>query len=403
MTLSQGHEWTAANSRAFLEEFELGPWSSGPLSGLSVAISDGIDIEERVTGCGNAAWREGRVIAAKNAAAVDLLLASGAQCRGKTRITEFGFTLLGESEAASRPLNGKFPERLVGGSATGIASAVSCGIVDFGLGIDTGGTALAPAANCGLTGWRCSHGVVSGAGLLPVAPSFDCPAIICQDPAILDSVCECLLACDPVKDTSPEIFVLTDAIKLLDQSARAGFERSLVKLRELAGTSIEQTSMEAICDSPGASLDDCFGVFEQLLGMEVWNSLGGWVENCMPQMGDEAKQRLFTARHLDRSQLPSLARRRYFYSERLSGFLGRKRILCLPTTPYAAPNLGFLSKSSEAGRYLKLVMTLAAISSMGGAPQVTLPPEPGADGPGLSLISSKGNDAFLVGFARRWR
>lgn len=66
-------------ARSFVEEFELGPWSSGPLSGLTMAVSDGIDIEERVTGCGNTAFLEGRPLAASNAITVDLLLSSGAQ------------------------------------------------------------------------------------------------------------------------------------------------------------------------------------------------------------------------------------------------------------------------------------------------------------------------------------
>ncbi len=405
MTVSHGHEWTAAGSRAFLEEFELGPWSSGVLSGVTLAISDGIDIEERFTGCGNAAWKEGRVVAAKNAAAVDLLLSSGAQCLGKARVSELGFTLLGETDASVRPVNGRFPDRLTGGAAHGIASAVSCGLVDFGLGTDSGGTVLVPASNCGLTGWRSSHGIVSGAGFMPVAASFDAASIICKSPALLPSIAECLLsrrAEDSTEDV--EILVLKDALRLLDKNAGGGFESEISRLNAVRGVTVRETDLAEICGQSDVSLDDCFLVFEQLFGMEAWNSLGGWVESCMPVMGDEARHRLFTARHLDRSQLPALARRRFYYSEKLSGFLGSKRFLCLPTTPYSAPVLGFLSKASESSRYVKLVMSLAAPSALAGAPQVTLPSAnpSGVPSPGLSLLAAKGQDAALIGLVSRF-
>ena len=114
--------YTVAESNAFLEEFELGPWSSGTLSGLQFAVSDLIDVEERPTGCGNPAWLEKRAPAACNALCVDILLSSGAQCIGKTKADEFTFSLLGENIFFGTPLNPRAPERVPGGSSSGTAS-----------------------------------------------------------------------------------------------------------------------------------------------------------------------------------------------------------------------------------------------------------------------------------------
>lgn len=398
MTLPANNRFTAGTARAFVEEFELGPWSSGVLSGTTVAISDGIDIEERFTGCGNAAWKNSQVVAAKNATAVDLLLSSGAQCLGKARVGEFGFTLLGDSEAATRPVNGAFPDRLIGGAAHGISSAVSCGLVDFGVGIDCGGTVLVPASNCGLTGWRCSGGIVSGAGFMSIAPSFDSVAVVCRSPSLLPAIAESLLSRSiSAHPGAVEVFVLKDALKLLDKPAAASFEVQLKSLANFGVSVSGEISLAQICQGEEASLDDCQIAFEQLLSMEIWNTLGGWVESVMPSMGDEARQRLFTARHLDRSQLPGLVRKRVFYAERLISFLGANRFLCLPTAPSPPATTGTLSKSAESNRYLRTVLSLAAPAVMAGCPQITLHTvEPDVPVTGVSFIAAKGNDPALI-------
>src|SRR4030095_16764063 len=63
---------------------------------------------------------------------------------------ELAFSLLGENPFYGTPLNPCAPDRVPGGSSSGSASAVACGLVDFALGTHTGGSPRVPASNCGI-------------------------------------------------------------------------------------------------------------------------------------------------------------------------------------------------------------------------------------------------------------
>src|SRR5206468_3871969 len=69
-----------------------------------------------------------------------------------------------------------------GGSSSGSAAAVAAGIADIGLGTDTAGSVRVPASHCGLFALRPTHGRVSCAGLVPLAPSFDTVAWLATSP-----------------------------------------------------------------------------------------------------------------------------------------------------------------------------------------------------------------------------
>src|SRR5882757_1856654 len=132
----------------FLLRLDVAPTAAGPLDGLAFAVKDLIDVAGTVTGCGNPTWAATHPPAAAHAVVVDLLLNAGARCVGKTITDEFAFSLVGENHFYGTPLNPKAPDRVPGGSSSGSASAVACGLVDFALGTDTGGSTRVPASNC---------------------------------------------------------------------------------------------------------------------------------------------------------------------------------------------------------------------------------------------------------------
>src|SRR5258705_9026715 len=131
-------------SVAFIEKFTLPATKDGPLRGLHFAVKDLIDVAGHPTGCGNPTWLATHPAASVSAVCVEQLLAAGAQCEGKTITDELAFSLLGENHHYGAPLNPAAPDRVPGGSSSGSASAVACGLVDFALGTDTGGFARVP-------------------------------------------------------------------------------------------------------------------------------------------------------------------------------------------------------------------------------------------------------------------
>src|SRR6266699_3728649 len=164
---------SVAQSSAFLTTFELPPTGSGMLDGLCFAVKDVIDVAGWKTGCGNPTWRDSHPSAVANAVCVEQLLRAGARCIGKTISDELAFSLLGQNHFYGTPLNPQAPDRVPGGSSSGSASAVACGLVDFALGTDSGGSVRIPAGFCGLYGLRPTHGRISTAGMMTQAPSFD--------------------------------------------------------------------------------------------------------------------------------------------------------------------------------------------------------------------------------------
>jgi len=63
--------------------------------------------------------------------------------------------------------------RTSGGSSGGSAALVAAGVCDLAIGTDTGGSIRIPAAYCGVTGLKPTHGLVPLEGVFPLSPTCD--------------------------------------------------------------------------------------------------------------------------------------------------------------------------------------------------------------------------------------
>merc|ERR1719359_2693886 len=82
-------------------------------------------------------------------------------------------------------------EHSPGGSSSGTAAAIACGIAPVGLGSDTSGSLRIPAACCGIVGFRPSRGRWPCTGVVPVDSRKDTPGPMAgsvADVALLDAV-----------------------------------------------------------------------------------------------------------------------------------------------------------------------------------------------------------------------
>jgi amidase len=397
---------TAAESGAFVQLLELAPTGAGPLDGLRFGVKDLFDLGGYVTGCGNPDWARTHPPAMVNAVSVDQVLAAGATCIGKTVSDELAFSLDGENFFYGTPLNPRAPDRVPGGSSSGSASAVACGLADFALGTDTGGSVRVPASNCGIYGLRPSHGFISLAGVLPFAPTFDTVGILAKNVEILTRVAAILLSCE-ISTATPvgTIHVLREALDLCDLELRQALSEPFWILRELFRDKVKETSIREIDqESRDAALTPWFDTFCTLQWAEIWSSLGSWVEAVRPTFGPRTKNNFELSRTLDRRQIGSANRRREDYYRRLNAFLGPQDLLCLPTTPALAPEKGTLGDDSRKYQsqsdYYPRTLSLTAIAGIGRLPQVTLPlGDVGGIPVGLSLLAGYGRDAFLLAVA----
>jgi aspartyl-tRNA(Asn)/glutamyl-tRNA(Gln) amidotransferase subunit A len=137
----------------------------GPLHGIPVAVKDIFDVFDWPTAAGSRLWANS--VARQDAAAVRRLREAGAVFPGKTVTTQYASF---DPPVTRNPWD---PARTPGGSSSGSAAAVACGMCPAALASQTGGSITRPASYCGVAGYKPTFGRVSGAGVVPLAPSMD--------------------------------------------------------------------------------------------------------------------------------------------------------------------------------------------------------------------------------------
>jgi amidase len=396
---------TLAQSNAFVATFEVSPRGSGPLDPLCFGVKDVIDVAGWKTGCGNPTWRESHPRAVAHAVCVEQLLQAGARCVGKTISDELAFSLLGENHFYGTPLNAKAPDRVPGGSSSGSASAVACGLVDFALGTDTGGSIRVPASNCGIWGFRPSHGFISVAGVNPLAPSFDTVGILAHDADVLARVALVLLASAPAPATKPgTIHLIHEAFALADADVQQALSEPVRWLCGFLGQQIRQSSLcDFAADKPGRNFATWCDTYCVIQWAEIKSCLGAWMADAKPEFGPDVAGSFELANQLDRRRVAKALERRERYSRSLHDFLGPADLLCIPTTPALAPPKGAAPQRSASGSgYYPRTLGLTSIAGIGRLPQVSMPLAHAGEVPvGLSLLGRHGQDALLLEMAKR--
>ena len=137
----------------------------GPLSGWSLGVKDIIDVQGMPTRCNVDFLPE--TPAREHAGVVGRLLSLGAFVLSKTVTTSLAFL---DPGATRNPWN---PGHTPGGSSSGSAAAVACGMVRLALGSQTVASVNRPASYCGVTGFKPTFGRLPVTGVFPFSPSVD--------------------------------------------------------------------------------------------------------------------------------------------------------------------------------------------------------------------------------------
>jgi Asp-tRNA(Asn)/Glu-tRNA(Gln) amidotransferase A subunit family amidase len=135
-------------------------WRAGqpasPIDGMPMGIKDIIETADMPTQMGSplfAGWRS-----EKDAACVSALRQAGVVILGKTVTTEFAAT---EPRGTRNPWN---LDHTPGGSSSGSAAAVGCGMVSAALGTQVIGSVIRPASFCGCYGFKPSVNALNRQG-----------------------------------------------------------------------------------------------------------------------------------------------------------------------------------------------------------------------------------------------
>jgi amidase len=157
-----------------------------PLAGIPILIKDNIATSDKqATTAGSLALEGAR--AREDATVVKLLRNAGAVILGKANLTEFANMIAIDMPGGYSSLGGQvrnpyapdlvddrdIPLVSPGGSSSGSAVAVAAGLCAAAIGTETSGSLLFPASQNGLVTVKPTVGLISRAGILPIAHSQD--------------------------------------------------------------------------------------------------------------------------------------------------------------------------------------------------------------------------------------
>ena len=154
-------------------------WGVPKFAGIPLSIKDLFDEAGCVTKAGSTVLRAATP-AIQDASVVARLKAAGFIVIGRTNMTEFAFSGLGTNVHYGTPRSPyerdpKNPEigRVAGGSSSGSAVSISDRMAAATIGSDTGGSTRAPAAFCGIVGFKPTTNRMPSHGIFPLSTSFD--------------------------------------------------------------------------------------------------------------------------------------------------------------------------------------------------------------------------------------
>jgi amidase len=208
----------------------------GPLHGIPILIKDNIDTADRMTTTAGSYALAGS-IPLQDATIAARLRAAGAILLGKTNLSEWAnfrstHSTSGWSGRGGQAKNPYVLDRNPCGSSSGSGAAVAASMCAVAIGTETDGSIVCPSSANGIVGIKPTLGLVSRAGIIPIAHSQDTAGPMTRtvrDAAILLSA---LAGVDPrdVATSSIGTRGQTDYTKFLDpnglRGARIGVART---------------------------------------------------------------------------------------------------------------------------------------------------------------------------------
>jgi amidase len=167
----------AASIARALDEERKTKGARGPLHGIPVLLKDNVDTADGNTTTAGSLALAGS-IAPRDATIARKLREAGAVLLGKTNLSEWANirstrSSSGWSGRGGQARNPYVLDRNPCGSSSGSAAAVSANLCALAIGTETDGSIVCPSSANGIVGLKPTLGLVSRAGIIPIAHSQD--------------------------------------------------------------------------------------------------------------------------------------------------------------------------------------------------------------------------------------
>jgi aspartyl-tRNA(Asn)/glutamyl-tRNA(Gln) amidotransferase subunit A len=387
--LWQDREWTlaeAAKAEA-IPRSEGGPFGDGrdALWGLPVSVKDCFDLAGAPTSRGVRFYRDLHGAAARDSWLVERLRAMGAVITGKTHLHPLAYGITGENPEFGDCVQPGEESALTGGSSSGAAASVLEGSAVAAIGTDTGGSIRAPAALCGLAGYRASLGRGDWRGGAHLAQSFDTIGWLFRD-----------------LEDAPMLGGLLGQEKSREQSSGFGqFSRFAVVSESflhdcepeiLAAQQNTTAELEAL-GVRGSVFDagwwtDASSIYAPIQAREAARIHEGHFDHFETTI----RERLELGARITVAEVIALRERHAEFRAQVDALLAEHELLLMPATPVA-----HLTAGADHSQTRKRLLRYMVPFSLAGVPVVTIPCAVG----GMQMAAARGNDEALLDFAAR--
>ena len=249
-----------ADARALDAERKAGK-VRGPLHGVPILLKDNIDsADDTATTAGSLALAGN--ITNRDAPLVKRLTDAGAVILGKTNLSQWANyrstrSISGWSSVGGLVRNPYGLDRSACGSSAGTGAAIAAGFAGGGIGTETDGSIVCPAAINGLVGLKPTVGLVSRTHIIPISASQDTAGPMTRYVADAAAMLTAIAGSDPEDPATVDADAhKVDYIKALDPSALKGARLGI--LRITAGRSPQADAVfeqaVAILKAAGAEL-----------------------------------------------------------------------------------------------------------------------------------------------------
>jgi len=381
--LWQHAAWThaeAARAEAMVRG-DGGPFGDGrgALWGLPISVKDCFDLAGAPTSCGVHFYRDLNGNAARDSWLVERLRAAGAVITGKTHLHPLAYGITGENPEFGDCLQPRDPTALTGGSSSGAAASVQEGSAVIAIGTDTGGSIRAPAALCGLAGYRTSLGRGDWRGAAHLAESFDTMGCLFRDLAGA-SLLAGLFAPEPT--VRPADFT---SFAVVDDSFFHDCEPEILRSLHATVRALEALGLR------GAQIDaawwaDSFEIFAPIQASEAARIHAGHFDRFERSI----RERLEWGASISGAEIAALRQRHEAFRNRMDELLAAHQLILLPASPVARLAAG-VDHSKTRARLLRYTTPF----SLAGVPVVTIPCAIG----GMQLAAARGSDELLLRLA----
>jgi Asp-tRNA(Asn)/Glu-tRNA(Gln) amidotransferase A subunit family amidase len=352
------------------------------LYGVPVSIKDCFDLAGFPTSIGSKFYAARQPAAAADSWVAARLRNAGAVIIGKTNLHQLAYGVTGENCDYGDCLQPADPALLTGGSSSGAAASIQEGSALAAIGTDTGGSVRAPAALCGLTGYRASLGIGDWTGGHHLAPSFDTIGWLCRDLRDLPLLAESLFELPPARPSPATFrigFLTGPLVEGCDPEVHQSLETWQDRLRR-ASVHLEPF------DAP--FWNEAWDIYAPIQAHEAAQIHAGVYHEFDPVIA----ARLEWGASLTPDELRLLRQKLSSFRGQHEALFDQFDFLLAPVSP-----LSRLVAGADHTETRARLLRLTTPASLGGNPAVVLP----SPQCGLQLIAARMDDRRLLRFAAR--